>query len=176
MINLALGISVPSVNHREFITITTTWRKLKEEHFLRDMNVSRITEADRDQVECKTRGQRMNKDGATNAQRRATLRMLDEYAIPQTEQTFPNWHAPTHARRDIKPKNILVDRTGYILTKFVKASQGSIFVDFSSAFNTIQPHLTTKPSTWSHSHLYNPEQQSLRFVEHPYNFNSRTKH
>ena len=34
----------------------------------------------------------------------------------------------------------------------------------------------TKPSTWSHSHLYNPEQQSLRFVEHPYNFNSRTKH
>ena len=37
-------------------------------------------------------------------------------------------------------------------------------------------HSMPKPSTWSHSHLYNPEQQSLRFVEHPYNFNSRTKH
>ena len=30
-------------------------------------------------------------------------------------------------------------------------------------------------STLSHSHLYNHEQQSLRFVEHPYNFNIANK-
>ena len=33
----------------------------------------------------------------------------------------------------------------------------------------------TELSTLSHSHLYNHEQQSLRFVEHPYNFNIANK-
>ena len=34
---------------------------------------------------------------------------------------------------------------------------------------------TTELSTLSHSHLYNHEQQSLRFVEHSYNFNIANK-
>ena len=48
LIKLPLGIPATSVKRKEFITITTTCRKLKEEHFLRDINVSRITEDDRD--------------------------------------------------------------------------------------------------------------------------------
>ena len=38
---------------------------------------------------------------------------------------------------------------------------------------SIQPN--SELSTLSHSHLYNHEQQSLRFVEHPYNFNIANK-
>ena len=41
----------------------------------------------------------------------------------------------------------------------------------SDAQMTDRPEL----STLSHSYLYNHQQQSLRFVEHPYNFNIANK-
>ena len=39
----------------------------------------------------------------------------------------------------------------------------------------LSPSATAELSTLSHSYLYNHEQQSLRFVEHPYNFNIANK-